>query len=306
MLADPAARPLGPRMAGLSVQRGDTTRIVPLAGSSLVGRGPACIVRIDDSAVPTHWLELRWVEGSWRWRIFAAAARTRGVGMLHDEGWRGLPVTTEGRPQRIRLDDVASVALVEGGPPTHFALDLTSSATLEGDALCEIVEVRDDGVLPLDAEGDTARALADGAVVGHGGRTWRLHLAGAPDATRVVRMDLARPGVTVEIDPERLRATFYQGEVDVSVNGEHVRALATYALARREDVFCGGWLSPEAAWEKWRGLGGNPASSVARLGWDRGRCRAHLTRVGVAGVEHLFETRRMQGVPEVRLGVEVE
>ena len=293
-------------MARLSVHCGDTTRIVPLAGSSLVGRGAACLVRIDDPAVPTHWLELRWIEGGWRWRTLAAAARTRGVGMLHDEGWRGLPVTTEGRPQRIRLDDVASVSLVEGGPPAPFALDLGSLTTLEGEALCEVVEVRDDVVLPLDAEGDPARALADGAVVVHAGRPWRLHLAGAPDPTRVVRIDLARPGVTVEIDPETLRATFYQGEVDVSMNGEHVRVLAAYARARREDTPRGGWLSPEAAWEQWRALGGNPTSPVARLGWDRGRCRAHLARVGVAGVEHLFETRRMQGAPEVRLGVEVE
>jgi hypothetical protein len=66
-------------MARLSVHCGDTTRIVPLAGSSLVGRGAACLVRMDDPAVPTHWLELRWIEGGWRWRTLAAAARTRGV-----------------------------------------------------------------------------------------------------------------------------------------------------------------------------------------------------------------------------------
>ncbi len=290
----------------LHVQLRDRSHLVRLPGSAVVGRGAACLVRLDDPSVPTHWLEIRWIEGGWRWRTLAAAARTRGTGMLHDDGWRGLPVTTEGRPQRIRLDDVASVALLEGGAPTPFALDLHTGKTVEGEALSALVEVHDDLVLPLDAEGDPARALPDGAVIVHEGRPWRLHLAGTPDPTRLVRVDLARAGITVEVDPERLSATFYQGEVDVSVTGEHVRVLAAYALARREDAPRGGWLTPEAAWERWRALGGNPGSPVARLGWDRGRCRAHLARVGIAGVEHLFETRRMQGLPEVRIGVEVE
>jgi hypothetical protein len=256
--------------------------------------------------VPSYWLEIRWAEGAWRWRALAGASRTRGVGMLADDGWRSLPPSTDGRPQRVRLDDTLSVELLEGGAPAPFLLDLQSGEVCAGEALARLVETRPDGtLLPFSAEGDASARLHDGDVLVQDGRAWQAHLSEAPDATSRVRVDLARAGVTVDVDADALRATFHQGDVDVTLPGEHLRVLVTYALARREDPV-GGWLSAEDAWTRWRALGGNPQSPVDRLGWDRGRCRAHLARAGVGNVELLFEARRMHGLPQIRLGVGVE
>jgi hypothetical protein len=289
----------------LLTHRGEA-RHVPLAAACLVGRAGGCLARVSDLAVPSYWLELRWAEGSWRWRALAGGERTRGVGMLAEDGWRTLPLTSPARPQRLRLDDVLSVELLEGGPPEAFLLDLQSAEVCAGEELLRIVEVRPDGaLLPFSAEGDPSARLQDGDVLVWEGRPWQVHLSEGPEPTARVRIDLARPGVSVDVDPEALRATFHQGEVDLPVEGEHVRVLLAYALARKA-ASEGGWLSAEDAWSAWRTLGGNPQSPVDRLGWDRGRCRAHLARAGVGNVQLLFESRRMRGVPQLRLGVSVE
>ena len=226
--------------------------------------------------------------------------------MLADDGWRTLPSSSEARPQRVRLDDVLSVELIEGGAPEAFLLDLGNGEVLSGSAMADVVELRsDDLLLPFSAGGDPAGRLDEGDVVVHEGRAWQVFLPHSPDPTARVRIDLARPGASVDIEPESLSATLYQGEAEVRVQGEHLRVLIAYAEARAADP-TGGWLSAEDAWARWRALGGNPQSSVDRLGWDRGRCRAHLSRSGVGNVDALFETRRMHGRPEVRLGVVVE
>ena len=140
----------------------------------------------------------------------------------------------------------------------------------------------------------------------HGGRALRVHLPDAPEPTVRALIDLRLNRASLEFDDNALRATFHQNGVEAAISGEHVRTLAAYALARRADRPAGGWLDTGAAWERWLQLGGNPSSPAARLGWDRGRCRSHLTRVGVTGVEAVFETRRMHRSTEIRLAVVVE
>jgi hypothetical protein len=163
--------------------------------------------------------------------------------------------------------------------------------------------VRPDALLPLDAEGDLSRRYADGDVIVRDGRAWRVHLSESPEATVGTRLDLSRPGVSLDVDAGALHAVLHQGGVQVVMTGEHVRVLAVYAEARRLPATSGGWLSATEAWTAWRALGGNPDSPVDRIGWDRGRCRSHLARLGVAGVERLFETRRVHGEPQIRVAL---
>jgi hypothetical protein len=293
-------------MALVRVTTGGQSRTVPLAADCLVGRAAGCLVRVPDAAVPSFWLELRWFEGGWRWRALAGIERTRGSGMLADDGWRSLQPSAEGRPQRIRLDDLLAVELIEGGPPSAFAIDLLDGQIRVGDTLAEVVEVRTDGrVWTLGPDEASVRVLTDGDVFLHEGRPWRAFLPDTLPPTLRVQLDLTRSDASMAVDADALRATFLQGGQDVAIVGEHVRALVVYALARREDPE-GGWLDADAAYARWRALGGNPQSPVDRIGWDRGRCRSHLSREGVGGVEALFEMRRRHGVPEMRLGVRVE
>jgi hypothetical protein len=227
--------------------------------------------------------------------------------MLTDDGWRVLPVSAEGRPQRVRLDDIVTVELVQGGPPTPFAVDLLDGRILCGDDLADVAEIRADGTHRAYGAADTpGHVLIDGQVFLHDGRPLRVHLPDIVPPTQRVRLDLTRADASVDVDNESLRATFHQGGSDVTIAGEHVRVLVVYARARREDPEGGGWLDADAAYGRWRALGGNPHSPVDRIGWDRGRCRSHLSREGVGGVDALFELRRRHGVPEMRVGVRVE
>jgi hypothetical protein len=280
----------------------------PLAADCLVGRAAECLLRVTDAAVPSFWLELRWFEGGWRWRALAGVERTRGPGMLTDDGWRMLPLSTEARPQRVRLDELVTIALIAGGPPAPFAIDLLTGQARRGESLGEVTESRADGTIRTFGTADApGRALADGEVFLHAGRPWRMHLPDVLPPTLRLRLDLARTDASIDVDAEALRATFHQGGSHVTIAGEHVRVLVVYALARLEDADGGGgWLDADAVYARWRGMGGNPQSPVDRIGWDRGRCRSHLSREGVGGVDALFEIRRRHGVPEMRVGVRVE
>ncbi len=293
-------------MAILSVQHAGSTRTFTLPPSAIVGRSGACHVRVPDTMVPLHWLELRWSEGAWRWRTLAGELRTRGVGMLLADGWRQLPITTAARPQRIRLDDDVVIELVDGAPPERFLHDLVTGEVYVGTAMAEFVEVGETELRAFDVEGERVAAFKDGDVWVYAGRALRVHLPDTPEPTGRAMIDLRQAGASLDLDDSTLRATFHQRGVEAMISGEHVRTLAAYVQARRADRPAGGWLDTDTAWALWLNLGGNPNSPAMRLGWDRGRCRSHLTRVGVAGVEALFETRRMRGVTEIRVALPVE
>ncbi len=293
-------------MAILSIQHAGSALAFTLPPSAIVGRSGACHVRIPDAMVPMHWLELRWSEGAWRWRTLAGELRTRGVGMLLADGWRQLPITTPTRPQRIRLDDDLVLELTDGAPPERFLQDLVTGEVYVGAAMAEFVEVGETELRAFDVEGERVAAFKDGDVLVYASRALRVHLPDTPEPTGRAMIDLRQPGASLELDDASLRATIHQNGVEAVINGEHVRTLAAYAQARRADRPAGGWLDTDAAWERWLQLGGNPNSPATRLGWDRGRCRSHLTRVGVTGVEALFETRRMRGVTEIRVALPVE
>ncbi len=293
-------------MPTLLVHHDDRTRAVPLPACAILGRAAGCTVRLDDRTLPLHWLEIRWTGQVWRWRILAGEARTRGVGNLQEDGWRLLPVSTPTRRQRIRYGDFLALECVEGGPPARFLVDLQTGEGLVGDALAEVVEVRPDALLPLDSDGDPAGPLRDGDVVVHNSRAWRVHLAEAPEPTLQLRLDLARGNASVDVLDDGFRAVFHQDGAEAILTGEHVRTLAVYAEARRTDQPRGGWLSVPEAWSRWIAAGGNPDSPLERLAWDRARCRTHLARTGVGGLDALFESRRIGGAPHYRLGVRVE
>lgn len=274
---------------------------MPLPACGIVGRGASCAIRLSDPAVPMHWLELRWSDPGWRWRALAAEDRTRGAGALLEDGWRQLPESGASRKQRVRLHETVGIELVDGGPPQAFLADLQSGDTLLGDDTN--LEVRDGLVLPFEVDGDRSRAVSDGDVLIRDGRAWRIHLAGVPAPTMQARIHLGREGASIELFHGNASAIVHQGNHQVLITGEHVRALAVYVSARAGGSPNDGWLSPQEAWDAWVASGGNPASPLLRLAWDRARCRNHLGRLGVTGLDCLFESRRISGEPHYRLGV---
>lgn len=262
--------------------------------------------RMSIPGCPLHWLEIRWMAGGWVWRALAAAGRTRGAGTRVREEWRTLSAAF-GRGARVTLDEVCAVELVDEGPPRPFVVDALTRVPLSPDELHRLVEARPDGIWPLEGNGSAPEALADGqtflAPDGAGGsRVLRAHVPDLVAHTTETRVDLARVGVRLWVEPDLLRATLSQGNASVDVQGACVRVLAVYAQARRDDVPSGGWLRPMDAHAAWIALGGAPESPIRRVEWERSRLRGRLARQGVASVDRLFEVRREGETMRTRLG----
>lgn len=268
-------------------------RAVPLTASTLVGRHWASVARVEDPRVPLLWLELRWFGTRWGWRALGAGDRTRGKGAALTDGWRHLAADSP-----VRLDDVVSVELVAESAPVPMLVDPDTGALAPPEVLERLVEVRDARMIPLAAEGDTSRVFPDGALlVDEAKRPWRVCLPDAPAPTEQARLHLARP-YDLFLDEDSARVTFMQGDASVVVTGECARVLAVFVEAHRADVPRGGWLTPAEAWDAWVVRGGNPASPVARLSWERAKLRQALARQGVSGLETLFQVERD---PQVRV-----
>ena len=130
------------RAAGVSRQASAVeSKATAQAGTPavVIGRSPGCLVRVDDPAVPAHWLELRWQGNGWAWRTLNAEERTRGAGAFLYDAWRALEVTAE-RGTRVALGNDAWVEIVDAGPPEPFAWDVLADHPLEGHALEEVAD----------------------------------------------------------------------------------------------------------------------------------------------------------------------
>ncbi len=293
-------------MPTLLLHEADTVRALPLAPATLVGRAPACLVRVSHEACPAHWLELRWFPQGWAWRPLAAVERTYGTGAFLTEGWRALEAR-EGRGTRVRLAGTGVVVeLVDAGPPTPFVWDVISDEPIEGDALAEVAELLGDALLPLAAEGDPRQALRDGQcwvhIDGAGvARTLRAHVPYVLPSTVAPVIDLASPGVTLEIDPSSLTATLHQRDAVATIRGECVRVLTAFAQARRTGD---GWMDASEAWTRWVELGGSADTRLDRMSSERGKLRQQLSRQRVTALERLFEHRKTGAFVRTRLGLD--
>jgi hypothetical protein len=277
----------------LTLHLDGTTRRVPLAATTLVGRHWSCGVHVPCARLPSFWLELRWTEEGWRWRELAGDGTTQSAGPVLGGGWRALT-------SRVRWDANLWVALDQDAPPVPALVDLVGGEWLTGEPLDAWLEEAEGARWVPAGEGPPTHRLVDGEVVVLQGRTWR-YLAGVPaTATRTEAFHVQHRDVRIDIDLPRLEATVRCGRHAVLVHGECVRVLAVYVEARARGD---GWLTRTEAWDAWVALGGNPASAPERLGWERGKLRTQLARQGVLGVQDLFETRSEERVWELRLAV---
>ncbi len=302
-------------MALLLVADGAFRRIVPLAGSCLVGRGAACLVQIRHPLCPAHWLEVRWRGDGWTWRALSALERTRGTGAFLPDGWRTFDVSAE-RGTRISIvaggssGDSAFVELVDASPPEPFVWDLLADVPIVGEELETVAEVRGADIIPLDAEGDPHARIADGACwvqpTETGPRVFRAYLPERLPDTLGTRIDLSRGEVTASVDLAATRCALEQSGVRVLVTGQAVRLLAVYYRARQEDPAKEGWLTANEAWAIWLEFGGAESAPIEAVAWERTRLRQLLARARVGSVEALFERRKVGAFVQIRLAACIE
>lgn len=288
-------------MGQLRFSDGGERRTLPLAPSTLVGRSWACIARFHHPTVPLYWMEVRWYGGAWAWRVLAGAAHTRGAGASVGDSWRSFS-GPGGRPPRVTLDEAVWVELVNDSPPQPFAVDAFTGEPIASEELLNLVEVHNDALLPLDAEGDENARLRDGELFRAGDRVLRAHVPGRIADTEGRRMHFEKDEIEVGIDLEALVARFSNGPLAVEARGECVRVLAAYHRVRESGIPEGGWLTPNEALAEWIDLGGTEASHAERMSWERSRVRSQLSRAGVGGLDRLFEIRREGDTVRCRLG----
>jgi hypothetical protein len=279
------------RMALLRVVDGEDRRTIPLAASTLIGRGWPCLVRLEHRAAPLYWLEVRWHAGAWAWRTLSADARTRATGAFVANGWRTF-TAAGGRGARVTLAEDLWVELTDASPPTAFLTDVESGAPVSPDAVDDALELRADAVLPVSAEGAEDLAYRDGAVIRVGHRVVRVHVPARDADTLGGRVDLSAPDVELDLDDAALVARFTRGDAGVVARGACVRLLAVYVAAREADVPSGGWLTPDEAHAEWVARGAPPDSRPDRVAWERAKLRAQLSRAGATGLDALYEIRR--------------
>lgn len=277
----------------LIVHLDGVTREVPLAATTLVGRHWSCGVTLAAPRLPAFWLEVRWTEAGWRWRELSGEGATTSSGPVLEGGWRALGA-------RVRWDPDLWIALPESTPPVPALVDLVDGSWKTGEDLDAWLEEAEGAHWLHEGEHAPTRRLQDGEVVSLGGRPWRF-LAGAPfTPTHTEAFHVLHRDVRLEVDLAAQEASVRCGRQVVVVRGECVRVLAVYQAAQcRGD----GWLTRTEAWEQWVALGGNPASTPDRLGWERGKLRTQLARQGLLGVHELFESRTVERVWELRLAV---
>ena len=267
---------------------------VDLPASALIGRAWCCTPRVRAAFCPLYWLELRWTASQWAWRALAAQERTRGFGTFLGAEWRSLGAQA-GRGARVRLDDAVWIELVDSAPPRPCAIDVETGESLSGAALAELVEVRRDGVFPIEAEGAPEEAFGEGSVVRAGGRILRVHPGEPVPATVRTRLDLAADGLVIDLNLHERIATLSRGarheDAAVQVRGECVRVLAVFLNARIHGEH-DGWLSAANAWADWNALGGAKDSPIERLAFERAKLRDQLASAGAGSVHALFERRR--------------
>jgi hypothetical protein len=296
-----------------TLERTDTGETIALRSRLLLGRSPACDLRVDDPRVSSEHASLAWTGAVWELRDLGSkngsfiGERRVAVG----ERIPLLPgdVLTLGAPR----PPAPTFMLVEGAGPVASARHAQSGvvrAALAGlivlpdeeNPLASLVE-EDDGSWTLEAQG-VARPAVDRETLVVGGEPWILDLpkrtsstiegGSAPTlATIALRFAVSR-------DEERVDITVVcpGREIELPARSHHY-LLVTLARARlaTKDARPAeqGWLERD---ELCRML----ATDELRLNVDVCRARKQFSGLGIQGAASIVD-RRM-GTGRIRLGVE--
>lgn len=280
---------------------------MPLGARTLVGRGPACTVRIDDPRVSGEHATLWWADGGWWVRDLGS---TNGTFV---DGERLAP----GVPRSLVAGARCSFGAadrpwqwVEDGPPRVVAESGDRFVAGEVDLLTLPSEDDPRVTVFLGADGwwvegpDGAGPLSPHGVVGIDGVAWKVHL---PDGLAGTARDDARRWslatvalhFAVSRDEETVALTLRAGGDAIELGARAHHYLLLY-LARQR-LADGGLPPEEQGWvhreQALRDLGLNELALNVQVH----RCRKALAAVDVHGAGDVIERR--VGAGQLRLGV---
>ncbi len=262
---------------------------VPLSPSTRVGRHWSNDVVVPELAMPLYWVELRWFGDHWRFRCLAGEGRTRVKGARVGE-WVMLRASS-GTGSRVTLEQVGYFELFDDGAPFPFLVDMETGQRMMGSEVEDLLAQHKD--------------LEEGATVHWCERLCRAEGVADLAPTPNGHIDMKSPECHIDVDLSSLQARVSQGHAQVMLEGEPVRTLAVYVTARDSDLE-DGWLNSVEAYAEWVELGGTETSPIARIGWERGKLRSALSKLGVDNTKDLFAVRRRGAKSAVRLGLKRE
>lgn len=282
-------------------------RQIDLLPRTLVGRGPACDLVLDEPGVSREHAVLSWEGSAWQLRDLGssngtrldgrpiapgqAVALSRGARLvfgLGDDGWR-LAVAAPPQPMAIELDS-GTIVLAEG--------DLLGLP--DPDAPLVLLVRSASGAWVLEDE-HHARQVSDRERLVVDGRTWELRLpvGFASTAQGAILLEGAQLEFEVSLDEEHVSwAVIAGGRREALGARVHTYLLLTLARARLQDT-----QLPEAS-QGWR-----YADELARrlditpevLKVYVYRARKQLQAAGVVGAAELIQRRPSSN--QIRLGV---
>jgi hypothetical protein len=292
-----------------------TKKLRPVPARLLVGRSPACALRLGEACVSGEHATLIWSMDRWEVRDLGSRNGTWVDGRRLAAGEAA---TVQAGGALGFGDPEDRWELVEAGPPSAIAEELRGGAlrpaqdgilALPDDEHPELLVYADaSGRWLVEATDQPPRAVEDEAVVTAGGGTWRLRLPERQVGTAAMHvgatLDTVRLRFAVSRDEEHVQVTVAAraGDTVLEVR-EHWYTLLTLARLRLEDA---GEPASEQGWIerddllKMLGIDAN-ALNVAIY-----RARRQLQASGIDGAAGLVEVRRGQrriGVPADHLEV---
>lgn len=273
---------------------------MPVAARTLVGRSPACFLKLGAHEVSGEHAIVQWSGDRWTVRDLGSRNGTYLDGRRLEVG------STEDLKLGARLsfgDPEGTWVLADDGPPQPVAIELKSRdvavaqqglLAIPSDADPEVVVYqRGDGEWVKEEKGEMAPA-AEQDIVYLENQAWALFLPGDVELTPVVHAPMSLSEVTfrfaVSRDEEHVELTLVHRDQEVRLEPrEHLYVLLTLARARVND---GDLPDAERGW-----LGKDDLQRMLRmranaLNVSIHRARQQLGSVGLMGAAGIVEVRR--------------
>ncbi len=280
-----------------------TGQIRPVPARMLVGRSPACALKLTGSHVSGEHSTLIWSGRAWEVRDLGSRNGTFVDGKRIGAG-EGVGVESGARLAFGALEDVW--LLMEAGPPCAIAEDAkTGAQRLPADGILALPdEDHPEALVYADGSGRWVvenpdrgvRPVVDGEIIAVAGSTWKIHVpetqVGTATVNVLAQLEAVKLKFAVSRDEEHVQVTVeHRGRGTLLEAREHWYTLLTLARLRMKDE---GEPAAEQGWIerddllKMLGLDSN-ALNVAIY-----RARRQLQAAGVDGAAGLVEVRRGQ------------
>lgn len=276
----------------------------PVAARLLIGRSPACALRLTVPEASSEHAKLSWTAAE-RWALRDLGSKN-GTFVDGRRVEPGVEVPLD-KGARLAFGDALDVwTLVDDGPPGLIAWSLDGGEPVQErhgllalpDEVDPLVTLYRNGAGAWVAEeiGGEVRQLAEHSEVAAAGRRWRIHLPiedeGTPLATASMTLDDVDLRLAVSRDEERVQVTILHRGREIPLEPrEHGYVLLTMARHRRaehaEPIAARGWLQRDRLL-KMLAMDTNAFNVAVH------RARRQLLAAGVEGAAAIVEVRRTE------------